>query len=43
MDNYVITVGREYGSAGRQIAMQLAKELGIKEIFLYSQLIFDFQ
>ncbi|MGN0378663.1 MAG: AAA family ATPase [Butyrivibrio sp.] len=30
MDNYVITVGREYGSAGRQIAMQLAKELGIK-------------
>lgn len=30
MDNYVITVGREYGSAGRQIAMQLAGELGIK-------------
>lgn len=30
MDNYVISIGREYGSAGRQIAMQLAEELGIK-------------
>ena len=30
MDKYVITIGREYGSAGRQIGMQLADELGIK-------------
>ena len=30
MDKYVITIGREYGSAGRQIGMQLADEFGIK-------------
>ena len=30
MDKYVITIGREYGSAGRQIGMQLVDELGIK-------------
>lgn len=29
-NNYVITIGREYGSAGRQIGMALAAELGIK-------------
>lgn len=29
-DNFVITIGREYGSAGRQIGIALAKELGIK-------------
>ncbi len=28
--NYVITIGREYGSAGRQIGRTLADELGIK-------------
>lgn len=30
MDKFVVTVGREYGSAGRQIAMALADELGVK-------------
>lgn len=29
-NNFVITIGREYGSAGRQIGMALAAELGIK-------------
>ncbi len=29
-NNFVVTIGREYGSAGRQIGMALAKELGIK-------------
>lgn len=29
-NNYVITIGREYGSAGRQIGMALAAELEIK-------------
>lgn len=28
--NYVVTIGREYGSAGRQIGTALAAELGIK-------------
>ena len=30
MSNLVITIGRQYGSAGRQIGQQLAKELNIK-------------
>lgn len=30
MSNLIITIGRQYGSAGRQIGQQLAKELGIK-------------
>lgn len=30
MSNLVITIGRQYGSAGRQIGQQLAKDLGIK-------------
>ncbi len=30
MEKFVVTIGREYGSAGRQIAMALADELGIK-------------
>lgn len=29
-DNFVITIGREYGSAGKQIGLALADELGIK-------------
>lgn len=30
MDRYVITVARGFGSGGKQIAMQLAKELGVE-------------
>ena len=30
MENYVVSISREYGSGGRQIAMALADELGIK-------------
>ena len=30
MSNLVITIGRQYGSGGRQIGQQLAKELNIK-------------
>lgn len=30
MSNLVITIGRQYGSAGRQIGQQLAADLGIK-------------
>lgn len=30
MKNYIITIARGYGSGGKQIAMQLAKELGIE-------------
>lgn len=30
MDNYIITVARGFGSGGKQIASQLAKELGIQ-------------
>lgn len=30
MSNLVITIGRQYGSAGRQIGQQLAKELNVK-------------
>lgn len=30
MSNLVITIGRQYGSAGKQIGEQLAKDLGIK-------------
>ena len=28
--NTVITIGRQYGSGGREIGMRLAEELGIK-------------
>lgn len=30
MENYVITIARGFGSGGKQIALQLAKELGIE-------------
>lgn len=30
MENYVITIGRQYGSAGREIGFKLAERLGIK-------------
>ena len=30
MSRYVITIGRQYGSAGREIGFKLAEELGIK-------------
>ncbi len=29
-EHYVITIGREYGSGGREIGIELAKKLGIK-------------
>ncbi|MCL2402128.1 MAG: cytidylate kinase-like family protein [Oscillospiraceae bacterium] len=29
MDNYIVTISREYGSGGRQVGELLAKELGI--------------
>ena len=32
--NTIITIGREYGSAGRQIGYKVAEDLGIK---LYDQ------
>ena len=30
MSRYVITIGRQYGSAGREIGFKLAEKLGIK-------------
>lgn len=30
MDNFIITIARGYGSGGKQIAMRLAKALGVK-------------
>lgn len=30
MDNYVINIGRQYGSGGKEIAFKLAERLGIK-------------
>lgn len=30
MSKYIITIGRQYGSAGREIGFKLAKKLGIK-------------
>ena len=30
MKNYIITIARGFGSGGKQIALQLGKELGIE-------------
>ena len=30
MENYIITIARGYGSGGKEIAVKLAKALGIK-------------
>ena len=30
MDRFIVTIGREFGTGGRQIATELAKMLGVK-------------
>lgn len=38
MDRFIVTIGREFGTGGRQIATELAKMLGVK---LYDRQILD--